>query len=232
MFKRMFRFSPSENDTPQTRYHNGSTGRSNGVVELASALQRESEKAMIPDFSTITGIEPAIESFDEVYAKAGIKAEGKTYTILKVAEMVNSKHLAEMTTETKRSSLLMALEAGAAEIGDLLQDAVTRQRALDGYEEERQNQLKGFEAAKEEENNKLQAELERLTGQYMSRIQANADQVAQEQDAFRAWQKRKQQESLRISDAATFCVPQGNNPNSSNVIGLTTVLERVSMARR
>jgi hypothetical protein len=38
-----------------------------------------------------------------------------------------------MTPDSKRNSLMMALEAAEAEIGDLLQDAVTRNRALDEY---------------------------------------------------------------------------------------------------
>ena len=35
--------------------------------------------------------------------------------------------------------------------------------------------------------------------------------------------------SQRITDAATVCVPQGNGPS---VTSLTTVLERVTVARR
>src|ERR1035438_8690398 len=112
--------------------------------------------------------------------------------------MLNNRHLAEMTPDAKRNSLMMALEAAGAEIGDLLQDAVTRNRALDEYEEKRQEQIRIFETAKADENNKLHAELETLTSQFMCRIQANSDQVAQEQDSFRGWQKRKQQESQRI----------------------------------
>jgi len=127
--------------------------------------------------------------------------------------------------------LNIALEAAGAEFGDLLQDAVARNRALDEYEERRQDQIKKFEESKAEENNKLHAELERLTTQYMSRIQANSDQVAQEQDNFRGWQKRKQQESLRITDAATFCVPQSSGA-PANANSLAAVLERATLPRR
>jgi hypothetical protein len=171
-----------------------------------------------------------LESFEAVYLDAGIKPTGKNYTILKVAEMVNSRHLSDMTPEAKRNSLMMALEAAGAEIGDLLQDAVTRNRALDEYEEERQEEVRKFETLKAEENNKLHAELEHLTSQYMSKIQANSDMVAQEQDNLRRWQKRKLQESQRITDAATFCVPQGNGSNGAG--SLTAVLERVNLPRR
>jgi hypothetical protein len=229
MFKRMFQFSPSENEVPVTG-RSGAAVHSTGMVKLSNALQRESERTGPGVAGAAKGGAPVLDAFEDVYAAAGIKP-GKSYTILKVAEMVNNKHLAEMTPDAKRNSLMMALEAAGAEIGELLQDAVTRNRALDEYEERRQEQVKKFEASKAEENNKLHAELERMTSQYMSRIQANSDQVAQEQDNLRAWQKRKQQESQRITDAATFCVPQGNGSNGS-ANSLTAVLERVTVPRR
>ena len=227
MFKRMFQFSANENETITGT--NGSAVHSSGVEKLSAALQRESEKPGNGVAGSAKGVSPVLESFEEVYDTAGVKAPLKTYSILKVAEMLNSRHLADMTPDSKRNSLMMALEAAGAEIGDLLQDAVARNRALDEYEEKRQEQIRTFESIKAEENNKLHAEMERLTSQYMSRIQANSDQVAHEQDNFRAWQKRKLQESQRITDAATVCVPQGNGSNANS---LTAVLERATAPRR
>jgi hypothetical protein len=228
MFKRMFQFSP-ENEIPKT-LRNGSTVHPSSVVRLSSAVQRESERAGNGVAGPSKEVAPVLETFEELYAIAGVQAPGTRYTILKVAEMLNNRHLADMTPDAKRNSLMMALEAAAVEIGDLLQDAVARNRALDEYEQKRQEQIKTFESGKAEENNKLHAELERLTSQYMARIQVNSDQVAHEQDNFRAWQKRKQQESQRITDAATVCVPQGNGPSSAH--NLTAVLERVTVSRR
>jgi hypothetical protein len=228
MFKRMFQFSSGEKVTPPAG-RNGSAVHTMGMAGLSNALQREAESA--GSASETIEVSPAFESFEEVYLSAGIKTSGRNYTILKIADMVNSKHLADMTLEAKRNALMMALDAAGAEIGDLLQDAVTRNRALDDYEEERQEEVRKFESVKAEENNKLHAEMERLTGEYMSRIQANSDRVAQEQDNFRGWQKRKQMESQRITDAATFCVPQGNGSNVSSS-SLGAVLERVNLSRR
>ncbi|MBV9744654.1 MAG: hypothetical protein JO099_12915 [Acidobacteriia bacterium] len=121
----------------------------------------------------------------------------------------------------------MALEAAGVEVEDLLQDAVVRQKALNDYEEIQLEKLKDFETVKLEENSKIQAELDRLTNQYMSRIQANLEEVAREQDKFRTWQRGKQQEAQRITEAATFCVPQGTAAS-----GLAEVLERATFARR
>jgi predicted ATP-binding protein involved in virulence len=150
------------------------------------------------------------------------------YNILKVSDMLNSQHLSTMSTEAKRCSLLMALEAAGAEIEDLLQDAVVRQRALNDFEDSQQNKLKDLESAKAAENRQIQGELDRLTGQYMALIQANVDEVAREQDNFRAWQRRKQEEAQRISDAATFCVPPGTADHG----GLSAVLERATASRK
>jgi hypothetical protein len=229
MFKRMFQFSTNENETTIIDGRNGSGVHSSGVVKLSTAVHRESEKPSNGSAGAAKMVTPVIQSFEEVYANAGIRTDSKSYSIMKIAEMLNSKHLADMTPDGKRNSLMMALEAAGVEIGELLQDAVGRNRVLDEYEDQRQEQLKTFESIKTEENDKLHAEMDRLTSQYMTRIQVNADQIAEEQDKFRAWQKRKQQESQRITDAATFCVPQGNGSSPN---GLNAVLERASMPRR
>ncbi len=168
-------------------------------------------------------------SFDNIYTNAAVKPPRIPYGILKVAEMIASVHLSGMSPETKRSALMMALEAASAEVEDVLQDAVVRQRALNDFEDVYQGRLKDLENARSEENSKIQAELDRITAQYMSRIQANVDDVAREQDNFRAWQKRKQHEVARITEAATFCVPQGS---SGNGMGLSAVLERATFPRK
>ena len=84
----------------------------------------------------------------------------------------------------------------------------SRQRSLNEHEETLKNTLKSFEKTKIDENRRIQAELDRITAQHMSRIQDNLDQVARQQDLFRAWQARKDQESRRISEAAAICVPK------------------------
>ena len=226
MFKRMFQYP--ENETPKPVQHS-SVFHSSSVVRL-NAPPREPEKSAtaITLVEASKGLAPVLGTFEEVYTSAGVAASAKGYSILKVAEMLQNRHLVDMSADAKRNSLMMALEAAEIEIGELLQDAVARNRALDEYEDKRQEQLKTFSSITAEENNKLHAEMERLTSQYMARIQANEGQVSREQDNFRAWQKRKQHESQRITDAATFCVPQGNGAAAN---GLTAVLERVTVRR-
>ena len=167
-------------------------------------------------------------AFEQVYQNAATKPPRIPDNILKVAEMVTSTHLSALSADAKRGSLLMALEAAGAAVEDVLQDAVIRQRALADYEEIQKEKLKHFEQSKAEENDKIQAELERLTNLHMARIQANVDEVAREQDNFRAWQKSKNQESQRITDAAAYCVPQGSPAGANSLAG---VLERATITR-
>ena len=131
--------------------------------------------------------------FEQVYRNAAVKPPRIPYGILKVMSMADSSHLVGMHPEVKRCALLMALEAAGAEIEDLLQDAVIRQRILHDFEEKAQERLREFEAAKTVDSQAIQAELDRITAQYMVRIQANADDVARQQDNVRGWQQRKQQ---------------------------------------
>ncbi len=164
-------------------------------------------------------------SFEQIYQSITNKLPRIPYNILKVAEMMTSSHLTAMSTDAKRCSLLMALEAAGVAVEDVLQDAVLRQKALTEYEEAQKARLKSFEQTKADENAKIQAELEKATKAYMARIQANLDEVAHEQDNFRVWQKSKHQECDRLTEAAEYCVPQGNG---MGVTSLASVLERAA----
>jgi hypothetical protein len=229
MFKRFFQISFHEDEA----HMNGT--RLNGTADHAA--ERENHEAgpalevsfAPPEEAGERTADAKSVSFEDIYRDAHMKPPKMSYGILKVAEMVNSTHLVGMPPEAKRCSLMMALDAAGIQIEDLLQDAMLRQRALNDYEEGEQKRLDEFQASKVQENTRIQTELDRLTAQYMARIQTNLDEVAREEDNFRAWQKRKQQESQRIAEAAAFCVPHGPSTTTGS---LTMVLERATTQRR
>lgn len=169
-----------------------------------------------------------LTEFEQIYQGGAVTPPRLTYGVLKVADMLNSPHLAGMPAEARRRALWMALDAAGAKIEDILQDAIVRQRLLSDYEQARQQDLQRFETATLEQNRALQAELDRLTTQYMARMQSNLDAVARAQDKFRVWQKRKLQETQTIADAAACCVPEAGAPAAA--MGLSLVLERASSA--
>ncbi|HUA57768.1 MAG TPA: hypothetical protein VML19_03375 [Verrucomicrobiae bacterium] len=216
MFRKLFRSADLEDDA---------ANNASQTAALAMAVADFSN----PQSNTAHPVPGLSASFDQIYQHASSKPARLAYDILKVSEMLTSHHLAGMSQETKRASLLMALEAARVDIEDLLQDAVARQRALNDYEEAQRSALRDFEARKLEENRQIQAEIDAFTKEYMSRIQANLDDVARAQDELRNWQKQKQDEAQRITEAATYCVPPGAAASNGT---MAAMLERATAGRR
>ena len=172
------------------------------VAEIASSLGQP------PAFSPSM---PHSSSFEEIYAAAEIPAT--PYNIMKVAEMLQSPHLKDLPSEVRRSSVLVALDAAGVKLQSVIEDAVRRDRALDTFESVQLRSVEELEAAKGKENQQIQAEMERLVAEHQARIQANRESIAKARERFEAWQKQKQAEEQRISDAVAPFVTE--NPVST-----------------
>lgn len=191
---------------------NGTSSREHDIAEAPAAAPLC--KPASESLPAGEGLSLGFDSFEEIYRRAPANPPRTAYSILKVAEMLNSPHLAGMSAESRRASVMMAIEAAGVDMKDILQDAMLRQRALDDYEEAQQKKLQEFESAKVAENRLLQADLDRITAEYMSKVQANVDEVARHQDAFRAWQKRKQAVLTTLAGASACCSQSGSAINS------------------
>src|SRR5207237_3202257 len=108
-------------------------------------------------------------SFEEIYKAAEIPAVSQGYSILKVAEMLQSEHIRTLPAEVKRSSILVALDAAGVNIRDVIQDAVRRDRALDTFENVQQKALEDLESRKAKENSQIQAEIDRLVAEHRAK---------------------------------------------------------------
>jgi hypothetical protein len=142
---------------------------------------------------------------EDIYRTAGIMEPRMGYSISKVVEMLRSDHLRGLGDEVKRASVLMALNAAGIPLGDILQDAAHRQAAVAAYEEEQRNKFEEYWSRRAEENSQLQAEMERVTRQYVEKMNRNLTEVQQEKEAFQQWQNGLQFEVLQISEAVTLC---------------------------
>ena len=138
MARNWFRFSPQEDEMIQNGAPRPAGPEQSPPVAPEAAQQTRPSSRPVP-----TAAERGTYlTFDQIYQGSGVKPPKLAYGILKVAAMVNSAHLLGMAPDGKRNSLLMALEAAAVEIEDLLQDAVVRQKALNDYEDAQQQKLK------------------------------------------------------------------------------------------
>ncbi len=146
-----------------------------------------------------------LSPLEDIYRGAGIVAPRMGYSIIKVVEMLRSDHLRGLGDEVKRASVLMALNAAGVPLSDVLQDAAQRQAAVAAYEVEQRKKFEEYWSRRAEENTQLQAEMERVTRQFVERMNRNLAEVQQEKDAFQMWQHTMQYEVLQISAAVTLC---------------------------
>ena len=151
-------------------------------------------------------------SFAEIYEAAEIHPPAHGFTIDKVGDMLRSEHIRNLPREVKRSSVLVALEAVGAPIQDVIQDAMKRDRALDTFESVQEQAVNRLQAEKEQENQQIQAELDRVVAEHRAHMQANNDAVAKEKERFFAWRLKKQEEEQKIADSVSYFVTE--NPIS------------------
>ncbi len=140
-------------------------------------------------------------SFAEIYKAAEIPDPSQGYSILKIADMLQSEHIRSMPMDVKRSSILVALDAAGVDIKDVIQDAVRRDRALDTFERVQDKSVSDLETRKSQENSQIQAQIDKFVSEQRAKIQANNDEVTREKERFFTWKLKKQQEEKRISDA-------------------------------
>jgi hypothetical protein len=125
--KRWYNLFVSVGEQPE-----GEADASKGPGEGATAAQAVADiAASLPAEARFSTPVSNPTSFDQIYDSAEIHAPDHGYTILKVAEMLQSEHIRGLPAEVKRNSILLALEASNVKLQDVIEDAVKRDRALD-----------------------------------------------------------------------------------------------------
>ncbi len=196
---------------------NGRTNSAPKQTTPASAESAPASRLSSANAANFVASEGDLLPFDEIYRVAGIKGPRLGYSISKVIEMLHSEHIRNLPTETRRASLLMALEAAGVQVDEVLQDATMRQRAINSYEAIQRKHVEEYEARKAQENCAVQAEMERVTAQYLARINGSLDEVAHAKDTFRKWQAKKQNEAQRIAEAVALCVTHGGAQQTESI---------------
>jgi hypothetical protein len=143
----------------------------------------------------LSGPVTAPVSFDDVYSAAQIQAPAHGYSVLKVAEMLQSEHLQALPVDVKKKSILVALDAAGVKVADIVEDAVRRDRALDTYERVLQKNLEQLRGEKEREITQLEETIAR------SRAEIN-----REQKELDKWCARKRLEENRIAETVGYFV--------------------------
>jgi hypothetical protein len=151
---------------------------------------------------------PGAVDLADVYESAKITAPAHGYTVLKVAQMLESDHLQALPPEVKRKSILVALDAAGVKVDDVVEDAVRRDRALDTFERVLEKHLDQLRTQTDAENREIEEEIARRAAELRARVDENRKKVEREEREFLAWRTRKQQEEQRIADAVGYFVSE------------------------
>ncbi len=152
------------------------------------------------DATFTTPVTPGAD-FSDIYASAQIPTPVHGYTVLKVAEMLQSEHIQALPAEVKQKSIMVALDAAGVRVESIVDDAVQRDRALDTYERVLQKHLEALRTQHADENRRLEEEINQRVAELRARIDQNHADVKREQHELTTWQTRKRIEETRIAEA-------------------------------
>jgi hypothetical protein len=147
--------------------------------------------------------EPDI-SFDDIYARAGVKPPAHGFTVDKLIEMMNAdefKGTDRPTMAKMISGMLKLLPGGPVPVEDIVMDATARDAALDAFERFMANEAAKIETQLLDENRALQDEIDRIYQANNEKMAANRTRIQDEKNALESWRRKKEAEENRLFDA-------------------------------
>ncbi len=155
--------------------------------------------------------------FTEIYDAAGLpREEDPGFTVFKVEKMLRSEHLQGLSNRAKAASVMVALEAGGAELQVVIQDAVSRDKALDQYEAMSRREIRELQDSIEFENDLIQSEIEEFLELKRQEIAENNARLNEARETFETWTMRKSEEEQRLFDTVSIFVAE--NPISQGPV--------------
>lgn len=157
----------------------------------------------LPDAAAGSG-SSGLPDFPSVYKAAGVADPGHGYGIYKVMEIFASEGFVGLDLRARAAALMGFLKmnpTGPVPIKDVIQDAIRRDQALDGYEEFFRKKIEGKRSEIERENADLQAEIDAVILKNRERMESNLRMTEQERQRFAEWQAMKRVEEKRLFDA-------------------------------
>ena len=180
--------------------------RKPGVPQAPPPAMRDIIQRVPPariDEQSLPGSEE-VPDFPAIYKASGIKDPAHGFTAYKVLEILSSPDFATLDTKAKAAALsgfLRMSPSGPVPIEDVIQDALARDSALDGFEAFLRQKLEARNADREKENASLQAAIDEMARKNKEKMQANLEAMTREQERFASWQARKRIEEHKLFEA-------------------------------
>jgi hypothetical protein len=201
----------------------GATGQAEGSSEGPRKRERDISPDVLeaepPTRVTQSRVATGVEDFAAVYEEAGITMPAHGYGIDKVSQMLQNPRFASLSREAKANAVLVALEAAGAPIREVIQDAVQRDKALDGFEAAKEHELLELRAGNDTRIQALNQQLEELIQKINAEVQTLKQASEEAERAFAALRTRKRREEERLRDLVAFFIEGAENPISTTGTG-------------
>jgi hypothetical protein len=195
--------SPLQIDTPPLSPHKVST-----VAEAIPAMQFTPSN--VDDLSSL--------SFADIYREAGVNES--TFTVDKLAQLLQDPSLKDQPLSTKTLVLKMALKAQNVEPTVPVTDAIHRDRSLDAYQKMLNERAKSTESmnsqAVQQINDEVKSYLEQKNAE-MDKLRAEIQKIKTQAEVFAI---RRQEEERRLAEIIVPLLEGQPNPvNIGNNVG-------------
>lgn len=165
--------------------------------KTVAQVAREVPRPRIDPSLVRTDEKPTL-SFDQVYRAAGVAVPPHSYDVFKVEALLQNERLKPLTPEARSAAVLVALDAQGVKIEEVIRDAVQRDKALDAFEQFQLRKLVELQTKVEDENKRLQQEIETFIKTRHQAIEANQQRARKFQQEIQEWRRQKGLEENRL----------------------------------
>jgi hypothetical protein len=165
-----------------------------------------------PQFATNGSGDFSSRSFADIYREAGIS--DASFTVDKLNELLQDASLKDQPISTKTLVLKMALKAQNVEPSVPVTDAVTRDRALDGYQKMLNTRAVSTEKANSQAIQQINEEVKKYLEQKNAEMDTLRTQTAEAKRQSESFAARRLQEEQRLAEIIMPLLEGQPNPVS------------------
>lgn len=143
------------------------------------------------------GAEPPVK-VEQVYAVSKIGKPLHGFSLERIAGMLADPRLARLDEPARAAAVAVLLENAGVTIEKVVEDAVTRDQALDKFERFLEEKVEKVAAEVKDEDAKLEAEIERLLARKREQLALNATRVLEKQKELARFRRVKRAEEARL----------------------------------
>jgi hypothetical protein len=137
----------------------------------------------------LAGLTPELAvPFEDIFKAAGIQGTSSGWTVERLQQLLNTDPIRAMDRAAAQQEVLRILAAEKVDAADIVKDAVSRDQALDAYEDS------AF---------KKKAERIRLLEDQRQRL---SREIADEEERWREWRDRKRQRERELAQAVGYLI--------------------------